>query len=293
MQTHNSDIDFCINILPKVSRTFAPTIKMLPRKLYLPVNVTYLLCRIADTIEDTAYFEKKKKQELLQVYADIFKESISEEDNSRYIIFEKFNSGIKILPDESSDIVLVKNLKKVLSVYNNFNKNIRRSIAECVVEMSLGMRKFAQSRDKRRFQFLKSMKELDEYTYYVAGTVGRLLTYLFAHFSGKITPTIKKRLEFFSESFGKGLQMVNIIRDMSSDLKRGQSYIPDEILEKYRLTRASIYESKNSIQVEQLFNELIHIAIRHLDKALAYVVHLPKEEARIRLFCLLPQLSQP
>ncbi len=82
--------------------------------------------------------------------------------------------------------------------------------------------------------------------------------------------------------------MVNIIRDINTDLKRGQSYIPDDILRKYRLTRKSIFEQQNSAQAEQMFNELIQMAMEHLDNALAYIVNIPIEEARIRLFCLLP-----
>jgi farnesyl-diphosphate farnesyltransferase len=75
---------------------------------------------------------------------------------------------------------------------------------------------------------------------------------------------------------------------MAGDLKRGQSYIPDEILEKYKLTRQSIFDVQNSENAELLFDELIQTAVHHLDKALAYVVNIPKEETRIRLFCLLP-----
>ena len=161
-------------------------------------------------------------------------------------------------------------------------------ISTWVIEMTLGMKKYAQSSAQRKKQFLKSMKELDEYMYYVAGTVGHMLTSLFTYFSKKITPAISKKLEIFSESFGKGLQLVNIIRDMAGDLKRGQSYIPDEILHKYALTRQTIFESNNHGNAELLFDELIETAVDHLDKALAYVVNIPKEEARIRIFCLLP-----
>jgi len=150
------------------------------------------------------------------------------------------------------------------------------------------MRKYAQSLERRKFQFLKSMKDLDEYMYYVAGTVGRLLTALFQHFSHKITPAVAQRMDQVSESFGKGLQMVNIIRDMAGDLRRGQSYIPDEILQKYELTRRTIFHASNRDKAEQLFNELIQTAVDHLDNALKYVVTIPKEETRIRLFCLLP-----
>ena len=154
--------------------------------------------------------------------------------------------------------------------------------------MSKGMRKYAQASVKRKFSFLNTMKELDEYMYYVAGTVGYLLTELFSFYSKKITPAITKKLHLLAESFGKGLQMVNIIRDMTTDLRRGQSYIPEELLDKYTLDRKSIYEVHNSKKAQMLFNELILNAVKHLDQAIDYILLLPKEEKGIRLFCMLP-----
>jgi farnesyl-diphosphate farnesyltransferase len=48
-----ADRAFCDAMLPKVSRTFAICIRLLPSDLEHPVLVAYLLCRVADTIEDT------------------------------------------------------------------------------------------------------------------------------------------------------------------------------------------------------------------------------------------------
>jgi farnesyl-diphosphate farnesyltransferase len=281
MQLNSPDAEYCTEVLSKVSRTFAPTIRMLPKRLNLPVTVAYLLCRIADTVEDEASLSRQDKENLLLTYADIFKQE--EQDNKT-----KFLSGVAIIPDHNTDVSLTKNLDRVFSVYKTFHPEVQKMIATWVVEMTLGMKKYSQSSAKRKKQFLHSMKELDEYMYYVAGTVGHMLTSLFTYFSKKITPALFKKMEFFSESFGKGLQMVNIIRDMAGDLKRGQSYIPDEILHKYKLNRQSIFEVQNSKNAELMFDELIQTAIGHLDKALAYVLLIPKEETRIRLFCLLP-----
>jgi farnesyl-diphosphate farnesyltransferase len=281
MQLNSPDADYCTQVLSKVSRTFAPTIRMLPKRLYLPVTVAYLLCRIADTVEDEASLSKEKKEDLLLTYADMFKQE--EKQNKT-----KFIEGVAFIPDHNTDVSLTKNLERVLSVYKTFHPEVQKMIATWVVEMTLGMKKYSQSSAKRKKQFLHSMKELDEYMYYVAGTVGHMLTSLFTFFSKKITPTLYRKLEFFSESFGKGLQLVNIIRDMAGDLKRGQSYIPDEILTKYKLTRQSIFETRNQKNAELMFDELVQTAVGHLDKALAYVVLIPKEETRIRLFCLLP-----
>ena len=276
-----SKIQYCENMLPRVSRTFAPTIRRLPKGLRLPVTVAYLLCRIADTIEDSPDLSIEQKKEMLSHYANIF----TGENTAAY---HQLLALLKFLPQHSADEQLAHKLPVVMEVFYSFSPNVRGLIARWVAEMSLGMRKYAQAKQKRRFSFLKSMKELDEYTYYVAGTVGYLLTELFSYYSKKITPMVKMRLEQLAESFGKGLQLVNIIRDAAADLKRGQSYIPDELLQKYHLTRESIFQKENADRAVQLFNELIRNAVHHLDRALDYTLTIPKEETRIRLFCILP-----
>ncbi len=277
----HSDIEYCEQMLPKVSRTFAPTIRMLPKGLRLPVTVAYLLCRIADTVEDSEALTLQQKKSMLQRYSDIFTFT----DNAPQ---RDFLNMVPVLPLATADDQLVYDLERVMRVFRSFSTSVQEQVGRWVVEMSLGMRKFAQAQHKRRFSFLKNMHELDEYTYYVAGTVGYLLTELFSHYSQKITPSLKHSMEQLAGSFGKGLQMVNIIRDMTTDLRRGQSYIPDELLTKYQLTRKNIFNHENADRAEQLFNELIRNAVEHLDRALEYILLIPKEETKIRLFCMLP-----
>lgn len=277
----SADIAYCDEMLPKVSRTFAPTIRMLPVGLNTIVTVAYLLCRIADTIEDSAGLKIDTKKDLLNDYIDIFKKK-------NPAALKQFIDSIHVLPQKTADDNLVYNLARVMNVYNSFPKIFRKHIGLWVIEMSIGMRKYAQAAVRRKFSFLRTMKELDEYMYYVAGTVGYLLTELFSFYSSRITPQLTKKLNLLAESFGKGLQMVNIIRDMTTDLRRGQSYIPEELLAKYKLDRKSIFEKHNADKAEHLFNELIQNAVLHLDKALDYIMLLPKEEKGIRLFCMLP-----
>ncbi len=278
--THTSDIEYCREMLPRVSRTFAPTIRMLPEGLEIPVTAAYLLCRIADTVEDSEHLSLEEKQKMLDLYADLMKN----QPEARV----RFHNAVQRMPAETADDELTHNVDRVFNVFQNFTPVIRKHITFWVVEMSMGMQKYAQDKKNRAFTFLRSMKELDEYMYYVAGTVGYLLTELFSFYSRKITPAMRQRMEKLAESFGKGLQLVNIIRDMATDLRRGQSYIPDELLEKYHLDRKSIFEKENADRAEALFNELIRNAVKHLDKALDYILLIPKEEKKIRLFCMLP-----
>lgn len=275
-------IKYCTAILPKVSRTFAPTIRMLPQKLYLPVTVAYLLCRIADTIEDSDTLEVEQKKIMLSLYGRLFSDPESKD------LMSVLMDEIRKFPAAGSDNELVHHLPIVWQVYQTFSERIQAGIATWVGEMIRGMQHYAQARNVTTVRFLHTMSELEEYTYYVAGTVGNLLTALFSLYSSRITPAIHEKLQAFSASFGRGLQMVNIIRDIPGDWRNGRSYIPEEILLKYRLTRQTLFDKENDHQAKLLIQELIQGAIIYLDAALSYFLLLPKKETRIRLFCLLP-----
>ena len=60
-----TDNQFQNEILQDVSRTFALTIPQLPPPLYRAVANAYLLCRIADTIEDDSKLTFQEKKTLL------------------------------------------------------------------------------------------------------------------------------------------------------------------------------------------------------------------------------------
>src|SRR6516165_4673675 len=64
-----SDEDYQNRILPHVSRTFALTIPQLPPGLAGAVTSAYLLCRIADTIEDEPALSAAESEHYLQRFA--------------------------------------------------------------------------------------------------------------------------------------------------------------------------------------------------------------------------------
>src|SRR5690348_833900 len=52
MPPAEDDLRFCRAMLPRVSRTFALNIRLLPGEFRDVVGLAYLLCRTADTLED-------------------------------------------------------------------------------------------------------------------------------------------------------------------------------------------------------------------------------------------------
>ena len=57
---------FAREVLPAVSRTFALSIRVLPGELGRAVLTAYLLCRIADTLEDEPTLPAERKAALLE-----------------------------------------------------------------------------------------------------------------------------------------------------------------------------------------------------------------------------------
>jgi len=273
---------FCIDILPKVSRTFAPTIRMLPQPLSLHVTVAYLLCRVADTIEDSSVLDVEHKKAILRAYASLLQRERS------CLSPDGFMQRLRTLPRRGAEYELLHNFPSLMAVYARFPLNVRKGISIWVVEMVSGMRKYAQSKYNSTQNFLNTLRDVDDYIYYVAGTVGNMLTVLFAHYSSRIDRRIAKKLEKNAEAFGKGLQMINIIRDMPADWRYHRSYIPNELLAKYDLTRQSVFSPRAAVRSREMVDELIDLALSYLDGALQYIVDIPKAELRIRLACLLP-----
>src|SRR5580693_8702451 len=71
MDSVSSDEDYQDQILPHVSRTFALTIPQLPPALATPVTSAYLLCRIADTIEDEPALSPPETLAFLQRFSSL------------------------------------------------------------------------------------------------------------------------------------------------------------------------------------------------------------------------------
>jgi farnesyl-diphosphate farnesyltransferase len=63
---------FCEAILPAVSRTFAIGIRVLPGTLGRAVLTAYLLCRVADTIEDAPGIAPETKGPLFDAFLRCF-----------------------------------------------------------------------------------------------------------------------------------------------------------------------------------------------------------------------------
>ena len=262
--------------LPKVSRTFALTIPQLPAPLRSTVSNAYLLCRIADTIEDEASLDVEKKRELHERFVAIVD---GREPVTRFAIDLR-----KVLTESATrdEIELVENTAKVVALTHSFPLRQRQALQKCVSIMCSGMPDFQVEGHENG---LASMHDLDRYCYFVAGVVGEMLTELFCDHSKDIDKHYD-HLMHLAPSFGQGLQMTNILKDIWEDMKRTMCWLPAEVFRRVGYDNNNLKHEIRSPEFVNGLRQLIRIANSHLHNALDYTLLIPKNHIGIRRFCL-------
>lgn len=255
---------YCRAILPHVSRTFALTIPYLPAPLDHHVGVGYLLCRMADTIEDEPAWSGEARARAFDLLATAV--AAPEERATARALADAANSIADGDCGAESTDHLLQRAESVLGVFASFPPQTRAPIADCVTEMISGMRRTPAAREGEAVRRVcASIEELEQYCHYVAGVVGIMLTRLFDVELGAAgafaTPA---RIEQ-GRRFGLGLQLTNILVDQAADADRGKRYLPGDD-----------------------DTAVIGRAVEHLRQALDYSLAIPADREGIRAFCLLP-----
>ncbi len=271
-----ADWAFQAHSLQRVSRTFALTIPQLGGSLEDTVGNAYLLCRIADTIEDCPTLELEEARS----FYESFLAAIAGQSDGK-----AFGQSLadRVAESMTSDEVdLVAHTDAVLRITHSFSPEDQATLLRCVSTMSKGMEKFQEGLFANG---LDDMSHMDDYCYHVAGVVGEMLTELFCHHSKAIAAN-RSKLEPLSISFGQGLQMTNILKDIWEDKKRDICWLPREVFTRHGCDLSDMLESRGTPEFEAALDEVIGIAHGHLANALDYTLHIPRSERGTRLFCL-------
>jgi 4,4'-diapophytoene synthase len=263
-------------ILPAVSRTFALTIPELPAALRPAVTNAYLLCRIADTIEDEPALSATASLHFLQRFVAVLYGKEPAAALAKDLVPQLSNQTLQ------AEAQLVGNMERVVRVTNRLNEHQRFAIQRCVEVMCGGMHQFQQTAS---LAGVPRQSDMDDYCYYVAGVVGQMLTELFCGYSPKIARQ-RAGLHELDVSFAQGLQMTNILKDVWEDRGRGACWLPQEVFSRHGIDLGQLTPGRVDTRFDAAMRELVGVAHAHLRNALAFTLLIPGEEAGIRRFCL-------
>lgn len=276
-------LEYCHQILPQVSRTFALGIDILNNPLRDQVCVSYLICRILDTIEDTTSLPFEDRATLLEragrelTDSDRWKECFPAIQAN--FVGENFPG-----PDHS----LCRHCNRVFEVYHSFPAPVRNAVSLPVKEMAEGMAKSVRLEDNNNQIMVETIDDLKQYCHYVAGTVGNMLTNLFSLDRDTITPGITTRLQMYGPGFALGLQLTNIIKGVFEDASRGICYLPRKLFSEAGLTLTTLLDRPDDPRGQGIVFKILSLARDGLDDALEYTLSIPPVETDLRLFCALP-----
>lgn len=277
------------DLLRATSRSFYLTLRVLPRAIRPQIALAYLLARTADTIADTEIVPLDQRLVSLQK----LRECVLGKNRAPL----DFND-LAGKQGTSAEKLLLEKINDSLDALRQFSAEDQKSIRDVLGTITSG-----QELDLQRFAplakaapgiqgiiALETAVELDDYTYRVAGCVGEFWTRTCrAH----LFPDARlDEYKFIMNGirFGKGLQLINILRDLPADLKNGRCYLPAEKLEQFKLSPATLLSPANERNFLPLFRQYLDKAEDHLRAGWEYTNMLPFSQFRVRLACAWPIL---
>ena len=278
-----NDLNYCVETLPRVSRTFALNISVLKGDLHKSILVAYLFCRTIDTVEDASKLGVANKVRLLLDFASLLKNT-----ENRKIALDQWVKDISIVDGNSADLDLLKNTRKVFNVFDSLQENHRQQIIPSVSTMAQGMAYFQKKFNSEQITLLKNADELEEYCYFVAGAVGEMLCNLFLQEMPNLPASSKETMLRTAVSFGLGLQITNISKDITVDRGRGWSYVPRSYIETNGLTPEEFHAGASTVNDLKVLESLLNKTVGHLNDALEFTMAIPRSIIRARLFCIWP-----
>lgn len=251
-----TDHEWCVSQLNSVSRTFALTLNQVSEPLRTYLSIGYLACRVPDTIEDTADLDTETKSNALRA----FKNAINPPNPDS--VSEMFDALPSELP-ETDDWELVEETERVVQLLAELPTDVQEAILPWCREMVDGMVKYiVQNPDVPGIR-IQTMDELEDYCYYVAGTVGHLISDTLLTID-KNTDVKEEKLHQWAEEYGLLLQLVNIAKDVHDDYQAENSvFIPIKKLESKGITPSEVTSSSARPVVSSVVREIVEHAEKY------------------------------
>ncbi len=260
-------------LLVGASRTFALTVPMLPSPLVEIVTLSYLLLRIADTIEDAYHWPKEQRLKMLEEFIIVLKQPANQAKAK--IFAESFASGSCGL-ENAGHLEVLYQTPFIMEQFSKLAVCDISVVTEHITRTVREMQHWLGQLDENNQLNFQRLKQLTDYCYSVAGIVGEMLTTLFALHSYYLTKEQLLYLRTLEVGCATGLQLTNIIKDSFSDHREGRHYIPQEYL--------PFGQNDDPDKIIPIFT----LAFRYLTQGIEYVRWLPVEEIGIRKSCLMP-----
>jgi len=205
--------------------------------------LAYLFARATDTIADTAEISASERTAFLTRLAAAIQEGRPE-------LLEDFPKRFARLQNNRVERALIDELRACFRALSYLSVKDRDDVRAVLARINEG-----QSLDVARFGdptktvALETVEELHHYTYLVAGSVGEFWTALCARHLKAFAGREVEEMNALGIRYGRGLQLINILRDTGSDLRAGRCYLPAEEMARAHVDMESIFANRQRFMV--------------------------------------------
>jgi farnesyl-diphosphate farnesyltransferase len=209
------------DVLKGVSRSFYLTLRLLPAPMRGAASLGYLLARTSDTLADTAAAPVELRLRCLQEFAA----AVAGHAAAPRWPFSFLNATKD--PRERHLLECSGEILEALAALGDAEAALVREVVEIIIGgQNLDLERFAHA-SRAQPVALEDDAALEDYAWRVAGCVGAFWTKLgFLTMEHEFSKTPEAGLIERGIAFGKGLQLVNILRDLPADLENGRCYLP-------------------------------------------------------------------
>lgn len=270
------------SVLSRTSRTFALSLQLLPPPMRRPVELAYLLARAADTIADTELVSAESRIETLAGFRRALAGSAA---------WGGARPPSPVAEEDSPEAILLARLPKLFSGLTELEAADRQEVIEVVDRLASTMEgelRWFGTEALGSPQAWPDQRALAAYTEGIAGCVGAYWTRLISRHAVRLDPARQRSMTVLGRRYGRGLQLVNILRDLPRDLRRGRCYLPASELEAHGLNPADLLDPGAEPRARPLIDRWEARARFGLLGGLVYAQSIPWWMFRLRAATALP-----
>lgn len=228
-----------------------------------PVSLAYLLARASDTLADT----NRVPADLRMTCLDLFQDALKNDDARDELISVIQKKFVKYQTDDKEKLLLER-LRDVFDWYDTVREWAWDDIAKVLKPILEGQKWDVKYFGLDGHHLVKDDKMLENYCYQVAGSVGEFWGDVGQHAYSQFSELKKEALLEKGIRYGKGLQLINILRDLPEDLAQGRSYLPGVVLS----DQEEILKKTKKYRVQ---------ARKHMKSGLQYASSLRQKRSKI------------
>jgi len=272
-RTFEDDLSWCYDAVQGVSRTFAITIDELEEPTARYICIGYLLCRVPDTVEDAGHVPPEEQARLLRQYSRV----LDTDDPTTVAEFRAaVDPWIPEGEDRDEDWNVVAHADRVTRTFEAFPDDAKEAMRGPVRELVDGMAMFVERYAEEGGLRIETIDELEEYCWYAAGTVGKLITNLVSRHAND---EVAEQLRSNARSFALLLQLVNVAKDVAVDYhEENNVYLPENWLEEEGVDPEAVAQPENAGAVARVIRRLTSRAEGYVDDAQTWLEVMPAEE---------------